>query len=98
MTALHLADGRTGALRHGALRLWRDHPVIGGDEVPAWLRPPRRLAHRAIERFEAPWHLRVRHERCRVRTHIRSERRAKLRAIEKQIAILRRQDRRHRST
>jgi hypothetical protein len=44
----------------------------------------------AVERFETPRDLRVGHERSHVGADIRSERRPKLRAIEKQIAVLRR--------
>ena len=76
-------DGRTSALGHGTLRVGRDHLVVGRDEVPAWLRLPRRLRDGAVERVEAPRDLRVRHEGGRVSAHVRGERRGELRPIEK---------------
>ena len=98
VAALDLDDGCTGALRHRALRVGRNHPVLRGHEIPAWLRFPRRLADGAVERFETPRDLRVRHECRRVSADIRRERRSKLRPVKEQITVLRRQDRRHRRT
>jgi transcriptional regulator with GAF, ATPase, and Fis domain len=66
--------------------------------ITAWLRLPGQLGDGAIERFETPRHLRVRHERSRVGAHVSSERRLKLRPIEKQVSVLRRQDWRYRRT
>ena len=57
VAALHFDDTRLGTLRHGALRGGRDHPIIGRDEIPAWLAAPRGLRDRAIECLQAPGHL-----------------------------------------
>ena len=88
-------DRRTSALEHDTLRVRRNHPVFGRDEIPAWLRFPRGFCHGAVERFEAPRDMRVRHECRRGSAHVRSERGSELRPIEKQEAVLGWQDRRH---
>src|SRR5258708_38025041 len=62
VTPFRFDDGRTSALGHGTLRVRWNHLVFGRDEIPAWLRLPRRLADGTGERVEPPWHLRVRHE------------------------------------
>src|SRR6266516_2961172 len=49
MAARDLDNGRTRPRRHLALCRWRDHPVFGRDEVPAWLAPPCRLSDRAAQ-------------------------------------------------
>src|SRR5262245_3495523 len=98
MTAFDLGDGRTRASRHDALSVRGNHPVFRGHQIPAWFRLPRGLADGAIEGLDTPRHLGIRHECDRVSVDVRGERRAKLVSIEKQIAVLRRQDRRYRCT
>src|SRR5580765_3792672 len=94
MAAGDLGDRRAGALGHEALG-WRwNHFVLAGHEVPARLGLPSRPADCAGERPDAPWNLRVRHERRLLSGYIGRERRSELRFVEKQIAVLRRQYRR----
>jgi hypothetical protein len=50
--------GRAGPLGHRPLRRRRDHPVLGCDQIPGRLAPPRGVADRAVERVDAPRHLR----------------------------------------
>jgi DNA-binding CsgD family transcriptional regulator len=49
-----LGHGGAGPLGHGVLGGRRDHVVVGGDQVPAGLVAPGRLADRAAERVDAP--------------------------------------------
>jgi hypothetical protein len=45
-------DGiRLGALRHKPLRIWWNHLVFSGDEVPAALGPPGSSGHHFVERI-----------------------------------------------
>src|SRR5918993_1632763 len=74
MATLFLDNSRTSPLRHRALGRRGDHPVFSRDEVPAWLVPPRRLADRAAQGFNAPRDLRIGHERGLFGTHVRRER------------------------
>jgi hypothetical protein len=53
------------------------------------------LADGAVERRDAPRHLRIRHERRGIRAYVSRERRLEFRAIEKQETVLRRQNRGH---
>src|SRR5438128_2452984 len=57
MAALDLDHRRTGAFGHCALGIRRNHPVLGRDQIPAWLRLPSWLADRAPEGFDSPRHL-----------------------------------------
>src|SRR6266513_717032 len=41
MAARSLDNRRSGTLGHLALQRWRNHPVIGVNEIPARLAPPR---------------------------------------------------------
>ena len=55
VTALGLHDDGARTLRHGALCIGRNHPVIRRDQVPAWLRPPGGLSDSTAElRFKYP--------------------------------------------
>src|SRR5882672_11447068 len=62
VAARNLDDCRTGALGHETLGRRRNHLVLGGDQIPTGLGPPRRLTDRATECFDAPRDLRVSHE------------------------------------
>ncbi len=86
---------RAGALGHDALRCRRDHPVVSRDQIPARLLPPRSLAHRALERTNAPWNLQVGHERGLLRLNVGRKRSGEFRLVEEQEAILRWQYGRH---
>ncbi len=90
------ADRGAGALGHGALGRRRDHPVIGGDQVPARLEPPPGLADGAAEGVDAPGDLGVGHERGLVRGQVAGEGVVELLAVQEQVAVAGRQDRRHR--
>src|SRR6476660_839155 len=96
MAATDLDDRRARALAHGTLRGGRNHLVFRCDHVPAWLGLPSRLADSASERVNAPRDLGVRHEGCLLAVHIGGEGGGKLSLVEEQVAVLRRQDRRHR--
>src|SRR5688572_11548678 len=73
VTALCLDDRRAGALRHEMLGRRGNHLVLGGDQIPARLRLPRGFGDRATERLDAPWHLRISHERGLVRPYVGRE-------------------------
>src|SRR6266699_3750994 len=47
VTSLDLNDRSTRALGHSTLGVRWNHLVLGGDQVPAWLGPPRGFADRA---------------------------------------------------
>lgn len=49
MTTCRLGDGCTGTLGHGALGGRRDHPVVGGDQVPTGLQAPSGLGDSALK-------------------------------------------------
>ncbi len=70
VTARYLDDCRTCALGHETLGRWWDHLVVGGDQVPARLGLPRRLADRAAERLHAPRDLGIGHERGLFFVHV----------------------------
>src|SRR3954454_12076719 len=94
MAARGLDNRRTGALGHLALERWGNHPVIGCDEVPAWLIPPGGLADRAARGVKDPGDLRVGHELGQLGVHVSCERLVELRPVERQKAVLWRQNRR----
>src|SRR6266853_2908206 len=62
VTSLDLDDRSTRALGHGTLGVRWNHPVLGGDQVPARLGPPRRFADRAANGAHAPRDLGIGHE------------------------------------
>src|SRR5229473_856621 len=95
VAALDLNDRSTRALGHGTLGVRWNHLVLGGDQVPARLGPPRGLADRAANGPHAPRNLGVSHKRSFFRVHIGCERTRKLRPVEEQKAVLRRQYRRY---
>ena len=57
VTALDLDDGRARALGHELLGRWRDHLVVGCDQIPARFASPRRFADCAVESLDSPRHL-----------------------------------------
>src|SRR5215213_11940850 len=73
VAARGLLDGRTRPLRHRALGGRGDHPVFSRDEVPAWLAPPCRLAHRTGQGFNSPRDLRIGQERALIGTQVARE-------------------------
>ena len=87
-------DGGPGALGHRTLRGRRDHPVLRGDQVPAWLDPPGGFADRSAERVHAPGDLGVGHERGLSGGQVAGEGGGELVAVEEEEAVLGRQDRR----
>src|SRR2546422_6972382 len=89
MAAGGLDNRRTGALRHLALERWRNHPVIGCDEIPTWLAPPCGLTDRAARGVKAPGDLRVGHELGQLGVHVPCERLVELGPVEQQKAVLR---------
>ncbi len=93
-----LHDGRSGALGHEALSRRRDHPVLGGHEVPARLRLPGRLADGPRSGLEAPRNLGIRHERGLLRIDIAGKRRGELGPVQEEEAVLGWQDRGNRRT
>src|SRR5713101_2280395 len=95
VTSLDLDDRSTRALGHGTLRVRWNHLVLGGDQVPARLGPPRGFADRAANGPHAPRNLGISHERGFFRVHVGCERGRKLRPVEEQKAVLRRQYRRY---
>src|SRR5260370_27512972 len=95
VTSLDLNDRSARALGHGTLRVRWNHPVRGGDQVPARLGPPRGLADRAANGPQAPRNLGISHERGFFWVHVGCERGRKLRPVEEQKAVLRRQYRRY---
>jgi hypothetical protein len=54
VTAGSLCDGRAGARRHLTLSRWRDHLVLGRNQVPARLAPPGWLANRVGQSRNGP--------------------------------------------
>jgi superfamily I DNA/RNA helicase len=54
VAARYLDDGGSGPVGHGALRWGRDHPVVAGDQVPAWLDPPAGFGDGAAEGTDSP--------------------------------------------
>src|SRR5260370_2126836 len=95
VTSLDLNDRSTRALGHNTLGVRWNHLVLGGDQVPARLAPPRRFADRAANGAHAPRNLRVSHKRGFFWLHVGCERGWKLRLVEEQKAVLRRQYRRY---
>src|SRR2546428_9656596 len=96
VTSLDLNDRSTRALGHGTLGVRWNHLVLGGDQVPARLGPPRGFADRAANGAHAPRNLGVSHKRGFFWVHVGCERSGKLRLVEEQKAVLRRQNRRDR--
>src|SRR5713226_7390740 len=95
VTSLDLNDRSTRALGHGTLGVRWNHLVLGGDQVPARLGPPRGFADRAANGAHAPRNLGVSHKRGFFWVHVGGERGWKLRLVEEQKAVLRRQYRRY---
>src|SRR2546428_13936859 len=95
VTARRLAHRRAGPLGHETLSYRWNHPIVRRHEVPARLGPPRRFRHLAVERVEAPRHLRLGYELRQRRSDIRRERSGELRLIEEQEPVLRREKWRH---
>src|SRR5260370_2088281 len=95
VAALDLNDRSTGALGHSTLGVRWNHLVLGGDQVPARLGPPRWFADRAANGTHAPRNLGVSHKRGFFWVHVGCERGWKLRLVEEQKAVLRRQYRRY---
>src|SRR5258708_37078068 len=94
VASLDLNDGSTRALGHSTLGVRWNHLVLGGDQVPARLRPPRGFADRAANGPHAPRNLGVSHKRGFFWVHVGCERSRKLRPVEEQKAVLRGQYRR----
>src|SRR5229473_6573010 len=95
MAALDLNHRRARPLGHGTLGIRWNHLVVGSDQVPARLGLPRRLTDLTAESLQTPWDLGVGHERGFFCLHVTRERGGKLRSVEEQITILRRQYRRY---
>src|SRR6202162_2033983 len=95
MAALDLNRRRNRPLGHRTLGIRRDHLVVGGDQVPARLGPPRGFADRAANGPQAPRNLGVSHKRGFFWVHVGCERGWKLRIVEEQKAVLRGQYRRY---
>src|SRR5260370_17576422 len=95
VTSLDLNDRSTRALGHGTLGVRWNHLVLGGDQVPARLGPPRGFADRAANGPHAPRNLGISHERGFFWVHVGCERSGKLRLVEEQKAVLRGQYRRY---
>src|SRR5258708_3263350 len=95
VASLDLNDRSTRALGHSTLGVRWNHPVLGGDQVPARLGAPRGFADRAANGPHAPRNLGVSHERGFFWVHVGCERSGKLRLFEEQKAVLRRQYRRY---
>src|SRR6266576_2389264 len=74
VASLDLNDRSTRALGHGTLGVRWNHLVLGGEQVPARLRPPRGLADRAANGPHAPRNLGISHERGFFRVHVGCER------------------------
>src|SRR5258707_4508448 len=94
VTSLDLNDRSTSALGHSTLSVRWNHPVLGGEQVPARLGPPRGFADRAANGPHAPRNLGVSHKRGFFWVHVGCERSRKLRPVEEQKAVLRGQYRR----
>src|SRR5437762_6065173 len=95
VASLDLNDRSTRALRHGTLGVRWNHPVLGGEQVPARLRPPRGFADRAANGPHAPRNLGISHKRGFFWVRVGCERSGKLCLIEEQKAVLRRRYRRY---
>jgi hypothetical protein len=74
VAALDLNDRGARPLGHRTLGLRWDHPVIGGDQIPARLGPPRRFANCALRAPHAPRNLRIGPEGCLLGVHVGRER------------------------
>src|SRR5258708_23278261 len=94
VTSLDLNDRSTRALGHSTLGVRWNHPALGGDQRPARLVPPFPFADRAANGPHAPRNLGVSHKRGFFWVHVGCERSGKLRPVEEQKAVLRRQYRR----
>src|SRR5229473_2073617 len=89
VTSLDLNDRSTRALGHGTLGVRWNHLVLGGDQVPARLGPPRGFADHAANGPHAPRNLGVSHKRGFFWVHVGGERGWKLRLVEEQKPVLR---------
>src|ERR1700732_5261376 len=69
VAAWRLYGDRPGPVRHFPLSRRRDHPVVGGDKVPAGPDLPSRCGDLAIQGFHAPRDLRVRHKGGQIRAN-----------------------------
>src|SRR6202521_711234 len=94
VAALDLNDRGARPLGHGTLGVRWNHLILGGDQVPARLGPPRGFADRAANGPNAPRNLGVSHKRVFFWVHVARERGGELRLVEKQKAVLRGQYRR----
>src|SRR5689334_11718885 len=74
VTSLDLNDRSTRVLGHGTLGVRRNHSVLGGNEVPARLAPPRGFADLAANGSRAPRNLGVSHKRGLFRVYVGCER------------------------
>src|SRR5258707_3753566 len=95
VASLDLNDRSTRALGHSTLGVRWNHLVLGGDQVPARLGPPRGFADRAANGPHAPRNLGVSHKRGFFWVHVGGKRGWKLRLVEEQKAVFRRQYRRY---
>src|SRR5260370_17488848 len=84
VTSLDLNDRSTRALGHSTLGVRWNHPVLGGDQVPARLGPPRGLSDRAAMCPHAPRNLRVGHKCGFFWLHVAYYPIANLRLVKKQ--------------
>jgi hypothetical protein len=97
VASLHLDKSCACPLGHSSLSIRWNHLVFSSKQLPAWLRFPCRFADRAVECVQAPWDLGIGHECGRLWLHVCGKGCRKLRAVEQQKSILRRQNRWHRS-
>src|SRR6266853_5949063 len=91
VASLDLNDRSTRAPGHGTLGVRWNHLVLGGEQVPARLGPPRGFADRAANGPHAPRNLGVSHKCGFFWVYVGCERSGKLRLGEEQEAVLRRQ-------
>src|ERR1700682_1456959 len=89
MATLDLNDRSARPFGHGTLSGRWNHLVLGGDQGPARLVPPRGFADRAANGPHAPRNLGVSHKRGFFWVHVGGERGWKLRLVEEQEAVLR---------
>src|SRR6267142_6885178 len=95
VATLDLNDRGARPLGHGTLGVRWNHLVLGGDQVPARLGPPRGFADRAANGPQAPRNLGVGHKRGFFGVYVGRERGGELRLVKKQKTVLRGQYRRY---
>src|SRR5260370_31914272 len=95
VTSLDLNDRSTRALGHGTLRV-RGNLVLGGDQVPVRLGPPRGFADRAANGPQAPRNLGVSHKRGFFGVYVGRERGGGLCPFKKKKNLFWGEDRRER--